>query len=150
YQWEMSTDGGQTFVPVENAIAKDYNPPTSLYDTTTYRRVAISAIGCGMAISNWVTVVIDQPSFLISEIPNVIFPNGSIKNSTWGVSHMGLEGTVKIRVFNKNGQIIYASNNPQKEWDGTYKGKLVPKGNYFFSIENQEGKRISGSIKVIY
>lgn len=149
YQWELSVNE-QDFEPILNATAKDYNPPSPVYQTTHYRRRAIAALGCGTTLSNTLKVVVYQYDFELSKIPNVLFPNGNIKNRTWGVSHIGLGGPVKVRIFNRNGQTIFASDNAENEWDGTHNGDPVPPGNYFYSIENQEGKQLSGTVKVIY
>lgn len=149
YQWEISSNGTD-FEEISNAVAKDYNPPSPVYQTTYYRRRAIAALGCGSGLSNVLKVVVYPYALNADQIPNVLFPNGSLKNRTWGVSHLGLTGTVKIRVFNRSGQLIFESEIAEKEWDGTYKGEAVPAGSYFYSLQDHEGNQVSGTIKVIY
>lgn len=148
YQWETSPDG-TNFSPITGATQESYLPG-KLEQTTYYRRVATSVSGCGSATSNTVTVTVLTRPFVDAEIPNALFPNGSAQNRTWGISHIGVQGNVKIMVLDKNGHAVFSTQNANTEWDGTYNGKPVPEDTYFYIVENQEGKKIRGSIKVIY
>jgi gliding motility-associated-like protein len=38
-----------------------------------------------------------------------------------------------LQVYNRWGQLIFESENPDEGWDGTYKGELVPGGTYIYS-----------------
>jgi gliding motility-associated-like protein len=40
----------------------------------------------------------------------------------------------KMIIWNRYGQIIYETNQPQQGWDGTYKGQQQPIGAYLYSI----------------
>ncbi|WP_114777434.1 T9SS type B sorting domain-containing protein [Botryobacter ruber] len=150
YQWERSVDGG-AFTAIPLATGRSFTPADPADKTIAYRRVATSVNGCGTVTSNTVTVTVQQRAFTVNEVPNALLPYGNDEqNRRWGVSHMGMTGTVRIRVFDQTGQTVFETSNAQTEWDGHYQGKLVPEGAYFFSIERDGGSRLSGSIKVIY
>ncbi|HMX40455.1 MAG TPA: hypothetical protein PKD78_09010, partial [Saprospiraceae bacterium] len=60
YQWQSSTGGcSGSFTDISGATGLTYDPPAGLTTTTTYRRVVISSNGC-TAISNCVTVYINN------------------------------------------------------------------------------------------
>jgi gliding motility-associated-like protein len=86
----------------------------------------------------------------IQDIPNALFPNGSAQNKTWGVAHLGITEEVEINVFDSNGRVVFSTDNPQQEWDGTRNGKQVPEDVYFYSIELSSGAKFQGSLQVIY
>jgi len=83
-------------------------------------------------------------------IPNVLFPNGSQRNRTWGISHFGDTSPVSIKVFNSTGQVLFSTTSQQEEWDGYSNGNKVPAGVYFYSIEFDGGYKKKGSILVVY
>ncbi|WP_276374880.1 gliding motility-associated C-terminal domain-containing protein [Chryseolinea sp. H1M3-3] len=83
-------------------------------------------------------------------IPNALFPNGTDQNKTWGISHFGLSEKVTIQVFDSNGQLLFSSEDPQREWDGRYNGMAVPEGTYFYSITLGKGMKYEGSLLVLY
>jgi gliding motility-associated-like protein len=83
-------------------------------------------------------------------IPNVLFPNGALRNRTWGISHFGDRSPVSIKVFNSVGQVLFSTVEILKEWDGYHNGNRVPEGVYFYSIDFEDGEKRKGSIQVIY
>ena len=148
YQWEYSTDG-TTFSPINGATAKDL-APAELMETRHFRRLATFENGCGTVISNTITITVKENAFELSMIPNAIFPkSNSMLNKTWGVSNYHYSGKMSIRVLDQKGNTVFSAESADKEWDGTYKGELVPAGTYYFSIEGGN-KKFNGPLKVIY
>jgi gliding motility-associated-like protein len=84
-------------------------------------------------------------------IPNAFTPNGDGINDTWIIS--GLEGDVStvVRVYNRYGTLIFQSKGYSIPWDGTYNGKKVPTGTYYYIINAKANNQIlSGPVTVIY
>lgn len=79
------------------------------------------------------------------DIPKAFTPNGDGYNDTWNI----LVGDPKapvvlgalypeavVQVYNRWGEIIYQSEKGyRQEWDGTYKGRVVPMDSYYYSID---------------
>src|SRR5687767_14993627 len=63
YQWQLSTTGCSTnFSDISGATSTTYDPPSGLTTTTFYRRV-VTADGPCTAVSNCLTITVDeQPS----------------------------------------------------------------------------------------
>ncbi|MFH6602356.1 gliding motility-associated C-terminal domain-containing protein [Maribacter algicola] len=63
--------------------------------------------------------------------------------------------TYDIDIFNRYGNSVYEARNmtDEKVWDGTWKGKEVPEGTYFYilniAIENESAKIAKGWIQLI-
>jgi len=88
-----------------------------------------------------VMVCIDSCNFY--EIPNVFTPNGDDINERLVAKSSGLVEKVDFSIFNRNGLLLFKTDNPKIEWDGTYKGKIVSPGVYFYQCDVYE-RRISG------
>jgi gliding motility-associated-like protein len=87
------------------------------------------------------TVCIDSCNFY--EIPNVFTPNGDDINDRLVARSSGLVEKIDFKLFNRNGLLLFKTEEPRIEWDGTYKGKIVSPGVYFYQCDVYE-RRISG------
>jgi len=88
-----------------------------------------------------VMICIDSCNFY--EIPNVFTPNGDNFNDQLVAKTSGLVDKVDFRLYNRNGLELFRTQEPKIEWDGTYKGKIVSPGVYFYQCDVYE-RRISG------
>jgi len=88
-----------------------------------------------------VMVCIDSCNFY--EIPNVFTPNGDNINDKLIAKTSGLVEKVEFSLFNRNGLLLYKTEDPRLNWDGTYKGNIVSPGVYFYQCDVYE-RRISG------
>ena len=88
-----------------------------------------------------VMVCIDSCNFY--EIPNVFTPNGDGINDYLIAKTSGLVEKVDFRLFNRNGLLLFTTDKPRLEWDGTYKGNIVSPGVYFYQCDVYEN-RVSG------
>lgn len=86
-------------------------------------------------------VCIDTCDFY--EIPNVFTPNGDDINDRLVAKTSGLVEKVDFKLFNRNGLLVFSTDNPRLEWDGVYNGKIVSPGVYFYSCDVFE-RRVDG------
>jgi gliding motility-associated-like protein len=77
------------------------------------------------------------------EIPNVFTPNGDDINDKLVAKTSGLEESVDFRLYNRNGLLLFRTDQLKINWDGTYKGKIVSPGVYFYQCDVKE-MRIAG------
>lgn len=99
------------------------NPPVS----TTYTLNAVSGVGCGTST--------DEMTLRIYEIPNAFSPNGDGINDSWAIkSPEAFDGST-IEIYNRYGQIVFRSRGYSNQWNGTYNGKPVPSGTYYYVID---------------
>jgi gliding motility-associated-like protein len=68
-------------------------------------------------------------------IPTAFTPNdkGPKVNNTFKVTSL-IDGVYEIKILNRWGQIVFASNNINEEWDGTRNGTICSAGVYAYKI----------------
>jgi gliding motility-associated-like protein len=69
-------------------------------------------------------------------IPSGFTPNGDGTNDTWHFGHTEYYPNIVVQVFNRWGQRVFYSRgyDSSKEWDGTYNGKALPSGTYYYVV----------------
>jgi gliding motility-associated-like protein len=88
-----------------------------------------------------VMICVDSCNFY--EIPNVFTPNGDDINDRLVAKSSGLVEKIDFKLFNRNGMPLFRTEEPKINWDGTYKGKIVSPGVYFYQCDVWE-RRITG------
>lgn len=86
-------------------------------------------------------ICVDSCNFY--EIPNVFTPNNDGLNDWLIARTSALVERVQFKLYNRGGVLIFSTEEPKLNWDGTYKGKLVPPGVYYYDCEVFE-RRITG------
>ena len=91
-------------------------------------------------------------------VPNVFTPNGSlVENTTFGVLYQS--GQVELdylRIFNRWGDKVFDSEDVGTEsWDGTFRGKKQPGGNYTYLIKmhrtnGEEMDIVDGNVLLVW
>lgn len=94
--------------------------------------------GCGVVSINFVAL----------KIPEFFTPNADGINDYWQIEGLRqTENEVKtIFIFDRYGKLIFESSPQLIGWDGTYKGKPVPAQDYWYKIELNSGKSITGHL----
>ena len=128
YVWDFG-DG----TPTVNTVNPTHEFPddaTSGYLVTLY---GYSPLGC---VDSFATVI-QVNEEVIYYIPNTFTPDGDEFNQTFQpIFTAGFDPfDWTIRIYNRWGQVIFESNDPEQGWDGTYNGKLVQDGTYVWTVE---------------
>jgi gliding motility-associated-like protein len=99
------------------------------YEVTLYVE---NQYGCSDTLTQ-VLEVIDETTIFA---PNSFTPDGDKHNENWRVHIRGIDiFNYQLLIFNRWGEVVYESFNPNSEWDGTYGGKPVPEGVYVWRIQ---------------
>ena len=123
--------------------------PLYIFDVDGQHEVTLTVTdqnGCTAQI----TKTVSPPIFIYG--PNSFTPDGDGNNDIFAFKGMGIE-QYELMVFNRWGELLYATSNLSEGWDGTYKGKMVPNGAYVYkvravSFEKETFEKI-GSISVL-
>lgn len=119
-------------------------PVTTPEDDITYRLTLTGVGGC-MASDTIFIKVLKGP-----EVPNAFSPNGDGINDTWRIKNLESYPGASVEVYNRYGQIVFHSTGYSVDWDGTYNGKTLPVGTYYYIINPRNGRSIiSGSVTII-
>jgi gliding motility-associated-like protein len=91
-----------------------------------------------------------RPDFDALIVPNTFTPNGDDANDNWGVPGIRFYEGARISVYDRGGFRLFYTENPDIRWDGTYEGKEMPVGSYFWTIEiGETGEMRRGMLNLI-
>lgn len=68
------------------------------------------------------------------EMPSAFTPNGDGRNDVFRPITAGYQNIAHFRIFNRWGQVVYESRQPNQGWDGTFNGQLQDMGTYMYSM----------------
>lgn len=132
YQWQ-----GDQF-PVSDPIAAD--PITTPLDSTFYIVDILDENNCLIRDTVFVAVV-SEPTQIRTY--NLLTPNGDGKNDILVFDGLGKFTENSLRIFNRWGNLVYDKVNYQDDderFDGTYNGKPLPAGTYFYILKLRSGE----------
>ena len=130
--------------------ANSFKPLAKPNTTTTYTLSVTASNGCTSTDNAVVTVL----PYCIKPL-DAFTPNKDGTNDLWLVTAFGgtCVGRVYVNVFNRYGNVVYKSDNYTNNWDGTYNGKPVPDGTYYYVIDyrliNGESIVMRGDLTII-
>jgi gliding motility-associated-like protein len=120
------------------------NPTVTANSDQTYTLTATGAFGC--TATDFITVKILKPV----TVPNIFTPNGDGIHDTWLIPNLADYPGCTVEVFNRYGQKVFHSAGYGTPWNGTFKGKDMPLGTYYYIIQLQNGfKPMTGSITIV-
>jgi gliding motility-associated-like protein len=87
-------------------------------------------------------------------IPNAFTPNNDGVNDYFKVLGTIITQTFSMKIYDRYGHVIFSTNNILDKWDGKFKGKNLPVGNYPWQVIyiNAQGytKRLKGTVLILH
>ncbi len=147
YEWtfESGAPAGST---VENPSTVF---PDGQIGTYEVQLIAISDLGCTD------TALLDVQVYpeVILYAPNTFTPDGDEFNQDWRVFIEGVDiYDFQLTIYNRWGEAIWETQDPEQGWDGNYNGRPVPIGTYSWFIRtrdllNDDKYEFEGHVNVI-
>lgn len=103
------------------------NPTARLFDPMEYTLTLIDTFGC--KYKDMMKVKIEGAIY----VPNAFTPNGDGINDTFSAIGLDVE-KFRLEIFTRNGELVYASNDINKGWDGTVNGNEAQMDVYVYVI----------------
>lgn len=119
---------------------QELQPLVSPIENTRYILMGISGNGCGN-FSDTTNITVFKKVI----IPNAFSPNGDGVNDNWKITALTTYKNYELSVYNRFGNLVYTTKNYLLPWDGSYLGKPLPVGTYYYLI-NLDNKAV-GSLK---
>jgi gliding motility-associated-like protein len=120
-----------TWTPFTGLNNPDLLRPTALLSgDMKYALQVVSKNGCGISVDSVFVKVYKQV-----KIPNAFSPNGDGINDTWRIVAIETYPDPEVTIFNRYGQTIFRSRGYSRPWDGTFNGKKLPTGTYYYIID---------------
>ncbi|QQS31237.1 MAG: PKD domain-containing protein [Sphingobacteriales bacterium] len=122
YLWNFGDGGTST----------EINPIYAFEDTGFFDvcLIAMTDEGCNDTICQSIQVI---PVIYIG-VPNAFSPNGDSNNDFLQVEGNSGIAFMELKIFNRWGEMVYQTNDPQGRWDGTYKGEPQEMEVYVFTL----------------
>ena len=105
----------------------------------------------GNTIDKFFEISRTRAEFSLLTIPNTFTPGGVDGfNDTWGMPELRFFEGTRISVYDRWGDLLFYTENPDLRWDGTHEGKEMPVGVYFWMIQVREtGETRRGVLNLI-
>lgn len=107
------------------------NPVAVLDDDQQYELFAVTDKGCDSRSR----IFIKRYAGPTVYIPTAFTPNADGRNDALRVVPVGMKTFNYFAVFNRYGQLLYKSTDPNKGWDGRYNGVPQPTGTFVVLCE---------------
>lgn len=86
-------------------------------------------------------------------IPSAFTPDGDGLNEAWSWHGGCWPEEFVMRVFNRQGELVFSTTDPLRSWDGTYGGEPAPVGVYVFKggfrLPYQERQEVRGAVTLV-
>lgn len=142
--YEESTEiGGDPTTEQGNLVT--WSPIDLLLDSTLFNPTTIELI----EMAEFIVIAMDEngctasDTILVNIIPEVDIPSGFTPNEDgtndlWELGNVAFYPNTIVEVYNRWGDQLYYSEGYDNPWDGTYNGKPLPIGTYYFVINVNE------------
>lgn len=89
--------------------------------------------------------ITEGPESVLSEefIPKFFTPNGDSINDEWRINPPDNISILEILVFDRYG-LLLKQLQPAQSWDGTYNGRQLPSGSYWYSVQLADAPQMRG------
>lgn len=111
-----------------NGETSEMQDPTMVYpEPGIYTIILTIADSLGCVDSTFQVIIIDPEAHFY--LPTAFTPNGDGINEDFGPVGMGVLDFA-MRIYDRWGELIFASDDTARRWDGTYDGAPAPEGMY--------------------
>jgi gliding motility-associated-like protein len=143
YKGFKNNDGPANLVypPVVSTTANRNSPPG------TYPITVGGAFSANYNITYLPGILTIVPNVII---PNTFTPNGDGINDTWNIQKINDYPNCTVQIFDRYGALLFSSIAYSVPWDGTYKGRALPAGTYYYIINlNANVPLLSGFVLLL-
>lgn len=126
------------------------NPVASPTVTTTYTVTGLGENGC--MGTGMFELIVKGEAIVTKLTPKSFFtPNDDDMNAQWKVEHILDFPQCGVAIYDDKGIKVFESKPYLNDWDGTFNGKRLPQGVYFYIIkcDGEENTPKAGSITLL-
>jgi gliding motility-associated-like protein len=145
----LNASGAQTYTWIPLSLIKyDHTPTPDVwpYVTTTYTVYGQDAKGCFGVDTIRVRVLPSDDLVFYSAFT----PNKDGDNDYFYIGNIGKYPDNIFKVYNRYGQVVFTATSYQNDWDGSYQGKELPTGTYFYILDTGTDKgKYKGTVTIL-
>lgn len=113
------------------------NPIVNPTSTQLYIVKIKDTTGC--IVNDSITVNVNSKGAADIFVPNAFTPNGDNRNDCIGVKTSGSFEYFDFSIYNRYGEMVFHTQNPNDCWDGRYKGQLQGISAFVYIIKAKNG-----------
>ena len=119
-------------------------------ETGTYSVTISNACGSTTASINVKTILCQEPTSGKVRLANALTPNGDGQNDTFFIEGIEAYSSNELFVYNRWGSLVYQTTGYHNQWGGTYQGKPLPTGAYYYvlNLHDKAHTTYSGTVSV--
>ena len=81
---------------------------------------------------------------------DLVTPNNDGYNDVWFIKNTGGYLNIRVKVFNRYGDLVFEKDKYQNDWNGTYEGEPLPEGTYYYIIKILDNnKTYKGALSIL-
>ena len=80
--------------------------------------------------------------------PNVFSPNGDGFNDLWILPEPASFSTCILTIFDRSGMRVFEMKGYDNSWDGTWNGKRLPEGTYYYVMGCPDRPAVTGHLLI--
>jgi gliding motility-associated-like protein len=107
------------------------NPVATLTQDQTFILMVQNEFGCRDTDIVHIRVLAGPAIY----VPTAFTPNGDGLNDVFRPIPVGIVSLDFFRVFNRYGELVYETREPNKGWDGSFKGLKQNTGNFVWQVK---------------
>jgi gliding motility-associated-like protein len=144
----LEATGAHTYLWSPEGSLNNPTSPTPIASpatTTTYAVTGTLTGGCSASAEITITVGAEE---LNIKPPVAFSPNGDTFNDFWVIESIENFAACTMNVFDGRGRRVYQKTGYNNDWDGTFEGKPVPSGTYYYVFGCPQDESVSGSVLI--
>ena len=137
----FNASGGSSYLwsPPTSLSKNDISNPTAIYDgsfdSIRYFVLVRNESGCSDLAQVAVRIFKTNPQIFV---PSAFTPNGDGVNDVFRPIPVGITKINYFRVYNRWGQLVYASSSAEEGWNGKVGGVLQPTATYVWIVRGED------------
>lgn len=140
YNWEQISGNPVSFTFSENILTVtglqegEYSFKFTVIDSDT------------LSASDEMTLTVIEK---VNEIPNFFSPNNDGQKDLWTFRNIDSYQQCHLVVFTRSGKEVFNAKPYVNNWDGTFNGKPLGDGDYYYIISCDDGRVMKGAVRII-
>jgi gliding motility-associated-like protein len=130
----ITVTGNGSYLYSLNGSNHQTSPVFTNVESNEYMLTVEDTRGCGK----------DTETIYVLDYPRFFTPNGDGFNDRWRIANLNLVYKAQLRIFDRFGKLLQEFNELSEGWDGLFLGQPLPADDYWFSLQFDSFKTISG------
>nr|WP_304494619.1 tandem-95 repeat protein [Chryseolinea lacunae] len=85
----------------------------------------------------------------VDEIPKFFSPNNDAVGDYWTFRNVEAYRECSLKVFARSGQEVFGAFPYENNWNGTFHGKPLNEGDYYYTLSCTDGRKLTGAVRIL-